>query len=69
MKKNDEGKEAEFPDDTPPVDMEEGVSDIKDDKNLKNDEEKEAECQDDTPPVDMEEGVNDRKDGKNGKID
>ena len=28
-KKNDEGKKAECPEDTPPVDMEEGVSDIK----------------------------------------
>ena len=27
--------EAEFPDDTSPVDMEEGVSDIKDDNNEK----------------------------------
>ena len=26
--KIEEGKEAEFPDDTPPVDMEEGVKDI-----------------------------------------
>ena len=28
--KNDEGKEAECPDDTPPVDMQEGVKDIND---------------------------------------
>ena len=33
--KIDKVKEAEFPDDTPPVDMEEGVSDRKDDKNEK----------------------------------
>ena len=30
--------EAEFPDDTSSVDMEEGVNDRKDDKNEKNDE-------------------------------
>ena len=30
--KNDEGKQSGCPDDTPPHDMEEGVSDIKDDK-------------------------------------
>ena len=29
------GKEAEFPDGTPPDDMEEGVSERKDDKNEK----------------------------------
>ena len=64
--KNDEGKEAECPDDTPPDDMEEGVSDRKDDKNKNIDEEKETECLDDTPPVDMEEGVKDINDeGKN----
>ena len=34
--KNDEEKEAECPDDNPPVDIEETVSDIKDDKNEKN---------------------------------
>ena len=34
-KKNDEGKEAESPDDTLPVVMEEGVSEIKNDKNEK----------------------------------
>ena len=33
----DEEKKAEFPDDTFPVDMEEGVNDIKDNKNRKND--------------------------------
>ena len=31
----DEGKEVEFPDGTPPDDTEEGVSEIKDDKNKK----------------------------------
>ena len=35
MKKNDEEKEAECPDDTSPVDMEKGVND-------RNDEEKET---------------------------
>ena len=35
--------EAEFQDDTSPVDMEEGVNDVKYDKNENNDEEKEAE--------------------------
>ena len=35
MKKTDKEKEAECPDETSPVEMEEGVSDIKDDKNEK----------------------------------
>ena len=65
--KNDEEKESECPDDTSPVDMEEGVSDRKDDKNEKNDEEKYAECADDASPVDMEKGVIDRKYDKNEK--
>ena len=39
--------------------MEEGVSDINDDKNEEIDEEKEAECLDDTSPDDMEGGVSD----------
>ena len=38
--KIDEGKEAEFPDDTIPVYMEKDVSEIKDDKNEKIDEKK-----------------------------
>ena len=33
--KYDEEKESEFPDDTSPLEMEEGVSDRKDDKNKK----------------------------------
>ena len=41
-KNNDEGKEEKCPDDTPPDDMEEGVSERKDDKNEKIDEGKEA---------------------------
>ena len=40
--KYDDEKEAEFPDDTYPVEIEEGVNDRKDDKNEKNHEEKEA---------------------------
>ena len=50
--KIDGGKEVELPDDTPPDDMEEGVSERKDDKNEKNDEGKEAEFPDE-PPDDM----------------
>ena len=61
MKKNDEVKEVEYPDDTSPVDMEEGLSDIKDDNNVKYDEEKEEECLYDTSPDEMEEGVSDKK--------
>ena len=49
--------------------MQEGVSDINDDKNEIIDEEKEAECLDDTSPDEMEEGVNYRKDDKNEKND
>ena len=41
-KKNDEGKDEDFHDDTSPVDMEEGVKYINDDKNEIYDEEKEA---------------------------
>ena len=36
--------EAEFSDDTSPIDKDEGVNDIKDDKNKNYDEDKEAEC-------------------------
>ena len=59
---------AKYPNDTSTVEMEEGVSDGKYDKNEKNNEEKEAECPNDTSPVEMEEGVNNRKDGKNEKM-
>ena len=45
--------------------MEEGVSEIKDDKNEQNDEGKEAECPVGTPPNDTEEGVSERKDDNN----
>ena len=55
------GKEAEFPDGTTPDDMEEGVSEKKDDKNERIDEEKEAACADGTSPDDMEEGVGEKK--------
>ena len=37
IKKKDEGKEAEWPDSAPHDDMEEGVSEKKDDRNGKND--------------------------------
>ena len=59
--------EAEFLDDTSPVDMEEGVNDRNYDKNEKNYEEKEAECLDDNSHYDMEEGLYDRNDDKNEK--
>ena len=60
--------EAEFLDDTSPIDMEEGVNDIKYDQNFKYHKEKEEEFPDDTSPVDTEEGVSDRKDDNNEKI-
>ena len=60
--------EAECPYDTSPVEMEEHVSDRKDDNNGKNDEQKEAEFPDDTSLVDIEGGVSYRKDEKNGKM-
>ena len=47
--------------DTYPVQMQEGVKYINDDKNEIYDEEKEAELLDDSSTYDMEEGVNDRK--------
>ena len=46
--------EAECPDDTSPVEMEEGVNDRKDDKDENNDEGKESELPEDTSPVDTE---------------
>ena len=69
MKKSDEEKYAEFPDDTSPVEMEEGVKDINDDNNELYDEGKEAECLDDNSLDKMEEGENDRNDNKNKKYD
>ena len=65
IKKKDEGKEVECLDDTSPVEIEEGVSDRKYDKNEKNDEEKEAERPDDTSPINVEEGVKYIKDDRN----
>ena len=59
------GKEAECPDDTSPVDMEEGVNDIKDDKNEKNYWVKDAECYDESYPIEMEEDVKYLNDDKN----
>ena len=63
--KNDEEKEAEIPDDTSTVDMEEGVNDRNDDNNEKYDEDKDKECPDDTSPIEVEEGVSDINDDKN----
>ena len=61
--------EAEFLDDTSPVQMDKSVNDRKDDKNEKNDEGKEAECLDDTSHIEMDERVNDRNDNKNENND
>ena len=59
--KYDEDEEAEFPDDSSPIEVEEGVSDRNDDKNEEIDEGKEEECLDDTSPDEMEERVRDKK--------
>ena len=59
VKKYDEGKEAECPNDTPPAEIEEIVGDRNDDNNENNDEGKEAEDLDDTSPDEMEEDVSD----------
>ena len=61
---NDEGKEAEFPDDTPPDDMEEGV-------NYINDEGKnEVETTDsESNTMDEFKGVNNEKGGKYVDLD
>ena len=61
--------EAECTDDTSIDEMQEGVSDRKDDKNKKYDQEKESECPDDTSSVDIEEGVGDKKDGRSENND
>ena len=50
--------EAEFSDDTFPIEKEEVVNDRKDDKNKKYYEDKEAKFPDDASTVDMEERVN-----------
>ena len=59
--------DAEFSDDTSPIEEEKGVNDIKDDRNEKNDEGKDVEFPDGTSPVDTEKGVSERKDDKNEK--
>ena len=66
--KYDEVKEAEFPDDTSPLDTEEGVKYINYDRNKKYGAEKEAKCPDDTSLIEMEEGVSDGNDDKNEKL-
>ena len=55
-------KEAECSYDTSPIDMEEGVNDIKYDNIEKYDEGKEAEFLHGTPPAEIEESVGDRND-------
>ena len=49
----------EFPDDTPPAEIEQSVGDKNDDKNEDNYEGKESKCPDDTSPEEMEEVVSD----------
>ena len=66
--KYDEDKEAECPDDTSPIEVEEVLSDRNDDKNEGIDEGKESECLDDTYPDEMEEGVSDFKNDKSEKM-
>ena len=67
VKKYDEGKEDECPNDTPPSKIEENVGDRNDDNNGDNYGGKEAECLVDTSPDAMEEDVSDRKNEKNAK--
>ena len=54
VKKYDQGKEAEYPNENPPAEIEENVGDRNDDNNKYNDEGKEAECLYDTSPDDTE---------------
>ena len=61
-------KKAECLDDTSSGEMEEDVSDKKNDRSENIDERKEAEWIDDTSPDDMEEEVSDKIDNKNEKI-
>ena len=61
------GKKAECLDDTSPEEIEEYVSDKKNDKGQNNDGVKEVECLDDTSPDDMEEDLSDINDDKNEK--
>ena len=59
VKKYDEGKQAECPNDTPPAEIEESVDDRNEENNEDIDDEKEAECLDQTSPEEMEEDVSD----------
>ena len=56
-------------DETSPVEMEEGIKYINDDKVEIYDEEKEEECLDDTSNDEMEEGVNYINENNNEKYD
>ena len=56
----DKGKEAQWIDDTSPIDMEKGVNDINHENNENNDKVRDTECPDYTTLVEMEEGVSDR---------
>ena len=67
VKKYDEVKEAECPNDNPSAEIEERVGDINDDNNEDNDEVKESECLDDTSPDEMEEDISDKKNERNVK--
>ena len=64
--KNNKEKDAECHYDTSPVDMQEGLQYIYDDKNGKQ-LEKKTEYPDDTSPVEMQEGVNNRNYNRNEK--
>ena len=61
VKKYDEGKEAECPDDTPHSEIEKSVGDRNYYNNEENDQKKEDECLYDTSPEDMEEDLSDKK--------
>ena len=60
---------AACPDGTPPDDMEEGVSEKKDNKNENIYEEKDEKYPDVTSPDDMEKGVSDVKDYNTERLD
>ena len=60
---------AAYPDGTPPDDMEEGVSEAKDDKNEKMYEGKDEKYPDVTSHVDMEKGDDDEKDDNTEILD
>ena len=59
VKKYDEGKEDECPNDTPPAEIEECVGNRNDENNGDNHEGKKAECLVDSSPDVMEEDVSD----------